>query len=259
MRCATAVVLALLVLLFPTKAAAEPSPMYLVDSANNLMTIDPGTGEVGLVGGTAAQFTDIAFGPDGRLFGVTPRYLYEIDPDDAWSTLLGNHGYGEPGASSGIDSLAFGADGTLYAAGHDIVITIDTETGQGTTVGTLSGYRSAGDLVLDDAGRLLSSSDSGHLLEVHTDGSGATLIGSLPYDDVFAMGRADDGSLYGVRSTNEIVTINPATGQALITAELQPDFLIGYAWGGDFPPTTPEPSTLVLCVSGLLVLVARRR
>lgn len=243
----------------PSVARAGDVTMYVVDSVNNLLTVDVETGTAHRIGPTSAQFTDVAFSPNGRLYGVTGRYLYEIDPTNGWSTLIGSHGFGEPGSSDGIDSLTFDANGMLFAAGNDILISIDPRTGVGTRIGSLSGYRSAGDLAVDAANRLLMTTDSGRLVEAHRDGSGAASIGMLPYDDVYALGAADDGRLWGIRGTNEIVSVNGATGEATRTATLHADFLVGRTWGGTFlSQAVPEPASLLLLWGGATILARRR-
>lgn len=243
----------------PSVARAGDVTMYVVDSVNNLVTVNVQTGTAHRIGPTYAQFTDVAFNPNGRLYGITGSYLYEIDPSDGWSTLIGSHGFGEPGSSNGIDSLTFDANGMLFAAGNDILISIDPWTGVGTRIGSLSGYRSAGDLAVDAANRLLLATDSGRLVEAHRDGSGAASIGMLPYNDVYALGAADDGSLWGIRGTNEIVSINGATGQATHSAALRADFLVGRVWGGTIlSQVVPEPASLLLLWGGATILARRR-
>ncbi len=241
-------------------ASVSAEPLYVADSANHLVTVDVTTGEVVLLSGTLAQFTDIAFGPGDELFGVTSRYLYQIDPLSGWSTLIGNHGFGEPGHAYGIDALTFGPDGTLFGAGNDVLIAINTLTGQGTLLGDLSGYLSAGDIAADNEGRLFLTTDVGVLVEVMPDGSGATAVGNLPYDDIYAFAGNADGELFGVRATNEIVSIDPTTGEATILGEWDADFNIGYPWGGTFPGQfVPEPVTLVMCFAGAWLCLRRRR
>ncbi len=246
-----------------TVALAEPvepiTVMHATDSANNLLTIDVATGLVEQVGSTAGLFTDIAFSHDGRLFGVTSAYVYEIDVETGWSTLIGSHGFGVPGNFRGIDALTFGSDGNLYAAGDDTLITIDTDTGEGTLLGHLSGYRSAGDMAEDAAGRLLLTTDAGVLVEAFRDGSGAANIGEIPFDDVFALGGSADGNIYGVRSTGDILTLDTVTGLATVIGQIQADFLIGFPYGGSFATQfVPEPSTLALCACGLAICFRRR-
>jgi hypothetical protein len=242
--------------LITAPARASNVLMFVNDSANRLLTVDIATWQVDRIGTTDAQLTDIAFAPDGRLLGITASYVYEVDPSDGSSTLIGHHGFGEPGQSAAIDALTFGPDGLLYGAGDDALITIDPATGAGTWVGDLSGHRSAGDLAVDGLGRLLLTTDDGLLVSVDPRQGGAQTVGSLPYTDLFALAGTGDGSLYGIRSTNEVMQIDPNTGQATPIAQLEGNFLLGYAWGASFP--IPEPATWLLGLSGIWALLHRR-
>ncbi|MCO6439155.1 MAG: PEP-CTERM sorting domain-containing protein [Phycisphaerae bacterium] len=247
-----------------TCIAASPAlagpQMFISDSTNTLWRLALDTGQADRVGETAGLFSDITFTPDGRLYGVTFDYLYEIDPETGWSTLIGRHGFSNRPTNYGIDALAAFGDGTLYAAGNDVLITIDPLTGQGTRVGSLGGHRSAGDLTFDDTGRLLMPTDLGLLVSVHLDGSGADVIGSIPYRDIFAIGTIDDGTVYGIRSNNQIVTIDPDTGAAQPGPFIHADQLIGRAWGGSVPNVHfPEPATAALLLLGAAVLVFARQ
>ncbi|MBI4716987.1 MAG: hypothetical protein HY763_04225 [Planctomycetes bacterium] len=240
-------------------AQADPTYMFVTDSVNQLLRVELPGGHTELVGSTAAQFTDIAADSTGRLFGVTGRYVYEIDPGSGWSRLIGSHGFGEAGSIMGIDSLTFDHDGRLYAAGDNFLAEIDPLTGAGTARGTISGYRSAGDLTVDAAGRLLLSTDAGVLVELNRSRGGASRVGSIPYIDVFALATTLDGEVFGIRSTNQIVRINPQTGAATRLSYLSGDFLIGRAWGAAIPtPLLPEPMTWLLAVAGMIALVTLR-
>ena len=257
----THLAMALALVGFAARAAhAAETLMYVNDSANRLLTVDVSTGHAERLGTTGAQLTDIAFNEQGQLYGISPTFLYQIDPANGWSTLIGPLGFGAAGQAYGLDALTFTSDGTLYAAGNDVLVRIDTTTGTGTKAGNLSTFRSAGDLTTDTAGRLLLTTDVGLLVEVDRNGSGATAVGSLPYSDIFGFGCNAGGMLYGIRATNEIVLVDSATGQSTVTAELQGDFLLGYAWGGGFPGhTAPEPSSLVVWVTGALWCLRRWR
>lgn len=234
--------------------------MFVSDSANTLWRVALDTGQADVVGETNGLFSDLAFTPDGGLYGVTFDYLYEVDPQTAWSTLIGRHGFGGPTIDYGIDSLVADSNGTLYAAGHDILITIDPSTGQGTRLGSLGGHRSAGDLTFDDLGRLLMPTDRGLLVEVLLDGSGANVVGSLGYRDIYAIGTIDDGTIYGIRGNNQIVTIDPNTAAVQLGPYLHADQLIGRAWGGSVPNVHfPEPATAALLLVGAVILTRYRR
>jgi hypothetical protein len=241
--------------LTPLAVPAVAVPLYVTDSANHLLKVDVATAQVEDVVSIGAQLTDIAFAPTGRLYGITRDYLYEIDPTDGWSTLVGPHGFGGLFNPYGLDSLAFGADGVLYAAGNNILISIDTHTGVGTKVGSLSGHLSAGDLAVDSNGRLLLTTDSGLLVQLDPDQGGASVLGRLPCNDIYAMATDEDGTLYGIRSTNQILRINPDTCAVVAMGTLHANTLIGRAWGAAFQVVNlPEPATallLVLCIAGI--------
>jgi hypothetical protein len=236
------------------------TPLYLADSASHLLRVDVATAQVEGVFDAGVQFTDIAFAPAGQLYGITADYLYEIDPTTGWSNLIGPHGFGGLGGSYGLDSLAFGSNSVLYAAGNDILISIDPLTGAGTRVGSLSGHRSAGDLAIDSKGRLVMTTDVGWLVEVDTDRGGVFPLGRLPYSDIYALATDPDGTLYGLRSTNQILRIDSDTGHVAALGTLHANTLIGRAWGASFPVVhLPEPATVLLLILGTSVASLARR
>lgn len=87
-------------------------------SGHNLLTIDPASGLVSVVGsfniGTATM-TDLAFDSSGNLYGISSSggaNLYSINSGTGQATLIGSSGvsFTEGGG------LAIGSDGTFYAA-----------------------------------------------------------------------------------------------------------------------------------------------
>ncbi len=269
MRAPCFAVAALLVCLATPAVRGTAVPMLVVDDERQLIAVDVGTGEAQLIGTAAAWFSDLAFSPSNELYAVNNRQLWTLDwrvyPPALHGSLIGYHGFGVLEGGYQIDALTFGDDGVLYAAGDDILISIDTTTAQGTRIGSLSGYRSAGDLAFDAMGRLLMTTDVGALIEVHTDGTGATYIGDLTCDggvcdDVYALDTADDGALYGIRATNDIVMIDPVTGATTPLSVLDAGVPVGAVWGGSFPDHyVPEPTTLLLALTGAAVVLCRRR
>jgi len=93
----------------------EPTPKRL-----RIINLGDGTyREIGQLHGDTDQCQGIAFSPDGRLFGVSPRRhtqgtyaLFTIDPDSAVTHMIAQ--------STSCDlsqSLVFAPDGSLYAIG----------------------------------------------------------------------------------------------------------------------------------------------
>lgn len=141
--------------------------------------------------------TDIAFDPNGNLFGISFTRLYSIDSSAATVSQIGAHGI--PGGNS----LVFGTDGTLYAGGTSTrhLFEINTNTGVSTDIGNM-GFYSAGDLAFNH-GDLFLSSKNNQLVEIDlANGSSGTAVGPFGFSNVYGMATGDDGILYGVSGTS---------------------------------------------------------
>ena len=157
--------------------------------------------------------TDIAFAPDGRLFGLDFDTLYEIDPRTAETTPIGNHGI-----PSG-NALVFAADGTLYGMGglSSQLFELDPATGAATALGDVGEF-SAGDLAF--YGGELYLSTSAHRLqhiELGPPATGAD-VGAFGFSNVYGLATSDAGVLYGIAGT-EIFTVDPTTGAGTLSTD----------------------------------------
>lgn len=188
--------------------AADAAVLHINDSGGRLGTVDTDTGAVTVIGATGISLTDIAFAPNGDLYGISFDRIYRIDPATAQTTLVGDHGV------SGGNALVFGADGTLYAAGANStqLFTIDTATGTGTSLGD-TGVRSGGDLAFVE-GQLYLASAQGDLVAIDLAAVSATTIGSFGVGNVFGISSPGDGTLFGVGGTT-IFQVDLGTGAAL--------------------------------------------
>ena len=238
------------------KAQGEPV-MYIHDLDRRLARVDVATGDIVQVIGTFNVFmADIAFDPQGNLFGVSFTSLYSIDPQTAQTTFIGNHGLTQANA------LVFGQDGTLYAAeaDTDALLTIDPTTGQGTRIGNM-GFASGGDLAFFD-GRLLLASRSNNLVEVDlANPSNSRAIGAFGVPDVFGLATGDDNVLYGVANTN-VFQVNPDTGQVSGFRSYGITGQLGIAAGQAFfseASTIPEPTCTLACAAFAAIICLRRR
>lgn len=252
---------ALALVLFSGAAAAAPI-MYVHDSGGTLGRVDVATGNVQLIGSMGVQMTDIAFDPDGDLFGLTFTGLYSINASTGASTFIGNHGV------NGGNALVFGADGTLYAAGTltSGLYSLSTATGAGTLLGSM-GFASAGDLAFN-GGNLYLASTSNQLVKVDLATlPGSVAVGAFGVPDVYGLATGDNGMLYAVAGTT-VYEVDTATGAASNGVNYGGQGL-GLAYGESFyteagaptPTPVPEPSTLMLLAAGGLasLLSARRR
>ena len=226
---------AALTLLLSVPAAGDPT-LYTHDSAGVLATVDVATGAVDVIGSMGAVMTDIAFAPDGRLFGMTFTSLYEIDPETAATTFIGAH------AVSGGNALVFAGDDILYASGASgDLFQLDPTSGATTTLGDL-GAPSAGDLAFNGPDFFLSSL-SGDLIQIDfgPPATGAS-VGPIGFPDVYGLATANDGILYGISGT-QILSIDTQTGAGTLEVDYGGQGLgaaFGSTFRGEALPTCPS-------------------
>ena len=195
-------------------------------SPGSLITINPSTGAGTLVGpfGLPGQtMADLTFTSNGTLFGwlePTGDDLYTINLATGAGTLVADSGLNTSGSG-----IAANTSNTLFFAGSGssgALRTIDSVTGQPTTVATLSG-----------------SPVAGNVSALAFDGSN-TLFGTI---------------LPNFGAPAYLVTINTATG-AITTKGQTSNNMDAIAF-----QATPEPGSLLLFLPGLagLAVVRRRR
>ena len=199
--------------------------LWSADSSGRLGTVDVATGNVNVIGDMGVTMTDIAFDPDGDLWGITFTSLYKIDKTTAASTLIGNLG------TSAL-SLVFNSSGILYTANSSLY-TIDTTTGTASLVGNGGdSYLSSGDLAFVGGELFLSSSGGDNLVKINTgDGSGS-LIGDIGFSSVFGLASPNGTDLFGLEGTN-IISIDSATGMGTFILDYSGNGL-GQSFGSAF-------------------------
>jgi len=267
-----------------------------------LIQIDPATGQVqSSIGVSAGIFgpwpfaTNIAFAPNGKLFGTSLNasgddLLIEIDP--ATGQVLSS-----TGVSAGIfgpwpfgTDIAFASNGDLYgtslnAAGQDLLIQIDPATGQvlssiGVSAGIFGPWPFATNIAIAPNGKLfgtsLNAAGDDLLIEIDpatgqvlsSTGVSAGIFGPWPFDTDIAF--APDGTLYGTSLNAEgddlLIQIDPATGQVQSSTGVSAGIFGPWPFATDiaFVPaqSVPEPGTLpilALGAVGVLGLMRRRK
>ena len=188
--------------------------IYIDDSAGRLGIVDVQTGATTIVGATGVTFTDIAFAPNGDLFGLSFTGFYRINPQTASVAFIGNHGIPEGNA------LVFDSDGTLYAAGAQStsLFRIDPLSGTAVALGNI-GYHSAGDLAFKD-GALYLSSATNELIRISLSTYTGTSVGPIGFNSVFGLATGINGVLYGISGTR-IFSVNTATGAGTLLTDYQ--------------------------------------
>jgi hypothetical protein len=132
---------------------AVPGPViYVTDAAGELSTINLGTFAVRRIGSEGTLLTDIAFSPNGQLYGVSFTTLYRINRTTGQATFIGNLGI------SDANALVFDAKGNAYTAGaaDEELYSINLTTGRVRPIGSMAPFNSAGDLTFYNGFLILS-------------------------------------------------------------------------------------------------------
>ncbi|GEM_PF-3559578 len=241
----------LLLISLPARAVPE---LWIADNFAQLGRVDIQTGNVDIIGRMSTPMDDIAFDPNGFLYGVGNGTLYSIDPATASTSVIGN-------LTTFVNSLVFDASGVLYAA-SDRLYTIDLTTGLATSIGNAgTSYDSSGDLAFVDGTLYLSAKGnaSDDLYRLDTlDGRG-TRIGSIGTVDVLGLASNNHHNLFGVADTR-VLAIDPSTGSGSVLLDYGASGL-GRAYGTAFTTeaarvSAPPPAGL-LGLGILLITVSR--
>ena len=251
LRCAVLVTTASV---FSAFAWGGPTLLYVHDSDGQLGTVNVTDGTTTIIGNMGVVLSDIAFDPDGNLYGISMDNLYSINALTGATTLIGPHNV------SGGNALVFAPDGTLYAAGAftSELYTLNTADGTSNIIGDM-GVQSAGDLAFF-GGDLYLASDNDDLVRVDLDAEAAgTIVGPFGFSEVLGMAHGGDGVLYGVAGT-QIFSIDVNTGAGTLVSDYY-GTLLGPAYGSSFTTEAmPAPGGLaVLLGAGWLNTRRRRR
>lgn len=223
---------------------------------DTLVTLDPVTGEVDLVGYTGVdEIEAIAFAPaGGTLYASDEEDLGILNPATGEFTEIGSE-YGSASGAEGtlpiddVDGLAWDAGGDILygtnrrdGAPKDLLVQIDRATGlviqdafpgdHGYVVIDGPGVLSdVDDIAVDPfTGVMYAASndggDGGVLITVDKETGAATVVGEFSVDDIEGLAYFTDGVLYGStgkdgrhpETRNQLYRIDQTTGAATLVA-----------------------------------------
>ena len=196
---------------------------------------------------TPTWWYDIAFAPNGKLYGSDAHNFFQIDTVSGKSSLIGSFG-------KFINGLTFVGD-TLYATGDTEIYTINLANGHAQRVGS-TGYMSSGDLQWFQGALYLTASAMGgdKLVRLDLATGHGTVVGNIGFTAVYGL-AASSSQLFGLTQSGDLLEIDVRTGAGTRLGAIG-----GLVYGASSKPQeVPEPSALLLLGSGLTAIGLRLR
>lgn len=179
-------------------------------------------------GTTTSTITDIAYHPNGNLYGIVANYFVSIDIGTCTTATIATH-------STGSNALVASADGTLYAASDDLY-TVDINTGVFTSLGTLP-CSSSGDLTFYE-GELYLTCDNGDLLHVDINNpANSSIVGNMGtgyWHGLWTIHTDCNNSQVLTASENEIYEVDLNTAATTLICTLGTTWIGGGTMVGDY-------------------------
>ncbi|TWF56810.1 DUF6923 family protein [Neorhizobium alkalisoli] len=190
------------------------SEIYVSTLSSQLIAINPYNLSSRYIGNTGTAMTDIAFAPDGTLYGISFSDLYRIDPTTGASTRIGSLGMYSANAleidANGNAYLASNTNGNLYS--------VNLSTGGATKIGQYSTtVGSAGDLAFLNNKLYLAATDNS-IIEISPVTGEALHQAKTGLSNLFGLEKLG-AALYAFAG-DDFFTINPVTGERVPMKEV---------------------------------------
>lgn len=186
--------------------------IWIDDAQGQIGIVNVATGSATVIGNSGVILTDIAFDPNGNLYGITFDTLYSINKATGVATEIG------PLGVTDANSLVFSPSGVLYAAGNksNNLYTINTKTGSARVIFN-TGYSSGGDLAFLNGNLYYTDAANLLLIKFNPTTKTTTLIGPIGSYPFYGLAVATNGVLYGV-ANNSIYSISTSTGAGTLVS-----------------------------------------
>ncbi|NER39976.1 MAG: hypothetical protein F6J93_39620 [Oscillatoria sp. SIO1A7] len=184
---------------------AKSTELWVADNRGQIGTLDISTKKMKVIGNTGTIMHDIAWSPDGQLWGIDGQKLYKIDSTTAETSLVGE-------LQNRANAIAFDSDGTLYAAGQDL-LRINSDTGIATVLGSLP-VVSGGHLAFVD-GQLYLSTANSEIYKVNiANPASSKRVGVFGIGKVYGTAMTANDATYVASAGDGLVKVNLKTGRA---------------------------------------------
>lgn len=158
-------------LLMSSFRTVSQEPVFATIAGGDLYSFDLNTCTRTFIGSTGQGFGDIAFTPNGELWGIVSGNLYHIDPTTANATLVGNAGVG------GVSLVGLN-DTTLFTESGMKLYGINTNSADTFLIDWI-GHSAAGDLTWYDDDLFMVTS-GGQIIRITFDNAYASIINVTP-------------------------------------------------------------------------------
>lgn len=249
----------------PALSSAAPVLYGITFDSNQLITINTSTGAGTLVGNLSSSMAAFGLGATGGklyTYDQTADFLRELSPSTGATVNSINLGLGN---LTGEGGLAFRSDGTGFmnsTSGTTATLySFTTSAGSGALIGNTGTVAGIDGLAFSPADVLfaLGQNPQDNLYTVNQTTGALTLIGATGVVGTGSVGGLDFlGSTLYAAIAGSLYTVDTTTGAATQIGNIGFGRISGIAFL-DVAAQVPEPATILLVGSGLLVLAGRRR
>lgn len=189
---------------------------FYAHSSDTLYAIDPFAKSAEIIT-TIPRFSDIDTHPNGDLYGISEDDgFYLFDADRFRWYLIGTYN----NVSERTSGLAINNFGDVFMTAGPSVYEVDFITGEATLIGPLGGTLfSSGDCVVNKYNDIFMTSkdfeNPDELILIDSLTGEGEILGSTGFRNIFGLTWAW-GTLYGLTSRGEMITINPETGEGAL-------------------------------------------